>query len=85
MPMLNEVKSMRYIFVDPDEILKTADFEFVRTFLEDTGRTQIGWHYVVDLAWIYSQARNWPTGYRILDAGGGRGPTQFLLESLGLM
>jgi len=82
-PMLDEVKSMQYVFLDPDEILKTPDFEFVRTFLSDTGRTQIGWHYVIDLAWIYSQAKNWPTNYRILDAGGGHGPTQFLLAELG--
>lgn len=81
--MLNEVKSMRYIFLDPDKILKTPDFDFVATFLRDTGRTQVGWHYVIDLAWIYSQAKNWPTSYRILDTGGGRGPTQFLLAELG--
>lgn len=77
------MESMQYLFLDPDKILKTPDFDFVATFLKDTGRTQVGWHYVVDLAWIYAQARNWPTSYRILDAGGGRGPTQFLLAELG--
>ena len=74
---------MRYVFLDPDKISKTPDFEFVTTVLMDTGRTQIGWHYFVDLAWIYSRAKNWPTSYRILDAGGGRGPAQFLLAELG--
>ena len=74
---------MQYVFLDPVEVVNTPDFEFVRTFLEDTGRTQVGWHYVVDLAWIYSRVRNWPSSYRILDAGGGRGPTQFLLAELG--
>lgn len=83
MPLFNEVKSMRYIFLEPDNILKTPDFDFVATFLRDTGRTRIGWHYVIDLAWIYSQTKNWPTSYRILDAGGGHGPTQFLLAELG--
>ncbi|MFC1797252.1 methyltransferase domain-containing protein [Pseudomonadota bacterium] len=74
---------MRYIFIDPDKILETPDFDFVATFLRDTGRTQVGWHYFIDLAWIYSQVRNWPSSYRILDAGGGHGPTQFLLAELG--
>ena len=81
--MFNDVNSMRYKFLNPNEILKTSDFEFVATFLKSTGRTQVGWHYVIDLAWIYSQAKNWPTSYRVLDAGGGRGPTQFLLAELG--
>lgn len=61
----------------------TPDFEFVTSFLKSTGRTQIGWHYFIDLAWIYSRAKDWPTSYHILDAGGGSGPTQFLLAELG--
>lgn len=75
---------MQYVFLDPDAVAGTPDFEFVATFLRDTGRTQIGWHYFIDLAWIYSRARHWPASYRVLDAGGGRGPTQFLLAELGL-
>jgi 2-polyprenyl-3-methyl-5-hydroxy-6-metoxy-1,4-benzoquinol methylase len=81
--LLNDVNAMRYKFLDPESLIGTSDFEFVATFLRDTGSTQIGWHYFVDLAWIYSQAKNWPTSFRILDAGGGRGPTQFLLAELG--
>lgn len=74
---------MQYKLLSPGEIISTADFEFVVRFLKDTGRTQVGWHYVIDLAWMYSQAKNWPANYRVLDAGGGRGPTQFLLAELG--
>jgi len=74
---------MRYRFLDPDEVINTSDFEFIASFLRATGRAQIGWHYFIDLAWIYSKAKDWPTTYRILDAGGGSGPTQFLLSELG--
>jgi ubiquinone/menaquinone biosynthesis C-methylase UbiE len=77
------VKLLRYQFLNPGEILESPDFELVRGFLTATGRTQIGWHYFIDLAWIYSQIKSWPKGYRILDAGGGRGPIQFLLAELG--
>jgi len=41
-------KLMRYVFLGPDEVANTPDFEFVETFLRDTGRTQIGWHYFID-------------------------------------
>ncbi|GBE07238.1 methyltransferase domain protein [bacterium BMS3Bbin11] len=74
---------MKYTFFEPEKVIKTPEFKYILTFLSATGRTQIGWHYAIDLAWIYSQIRNWPTGYKILDAGGGRGPTQFLLAELG--
>jgi len=74
---------MKYKYLDPELIISTPEFEFIETFLKTTGKAKIGWHYIMDLAWIYSQARNWPTNYRILDAGGGRGPTQFLLAELG--
>lgn len=74
---------MRYVFLDPHAIINTPQFEFITTFLKSTGLTQIGWHYCIDLAWIYSQTKNWPTNYRVLDAGGGSGPTQFLLAELG--
>lgn len=74
---------MKYVLLNPEEIIDTPQFEFIMTFLKSTGRTQIGWHYYIDLAWIYSQVKNWPTNYRILDAGGGYGPTQFLLTELG--
>jgi len=74
---------MRYLFLNPEEIIGTPQFEFIVDFLKSTNRTQIGWHYCIDLAWIYSQAKNWPTNFQILDAGGGKGPTQFLLAELG--
>lgn len=74
---------MQYKFLDPEEIVDTSDFKFIWSFLNETRRTQIGWHYIIDLTWIYSQVKNWPTTYQVLDAGGGGGATQFLLTELG--
>ncbi len=74
---------MKCQFLDPIGILDGDDFNFVTTFLKKTGREQVGWHYVVDLVWIYSKAKNWPRNFRVLDAGGGNGPTQFLLAEMG--
>lgn len=74
---------IKYVFPNPHEIIQTPEFKFIATFLKSTKRTQIGWHYFIDLAWIYSQVKNWPKNFRILDVGGGQGPTQFLLTELG--
>lgn len=74
----------KFLYLNPEEIMDSEDFKVIEQFLKDTRRSQIGWHYIVDLTWIYSQAKNWPTSYKVLDAGGGRGPTQFLLAEMGL-
>lgn len=74
---------LSYIYLDPEKILDSDDFKIVEYFLKHTNRMGIGWHYIIDLTWVYSLAKNWPTSYRILDAGGGRGPTQFLLAEMG--
>ena len=74
---------LTFEFIDPDEQIGSADFHFVERFLETTGRAEIGWHYITDLTWIYSRVKNWPRTHRILDAGGGSGPLQFLLAELG--
>lgn len=71
-------------YLDPELIINSPDFHIVESFLKITKRTQIGWHYIVDLTWIYSQAKHWPVGSRVLDAGGGSGPTQFLLAEMGM-
>jgi 2-polyprenyl-3-methyl-5-hydroxy-6-metoxy-1,4-benzoquinol methylase len=73
-----------YEFIDPSDQITSADFAEVESFLRDTGRTQIGWHYITDLTWLYRRARHWPNRLCILDAGGGgNGPLQFLLAELG--
>jgi 2-polyprenyl-3-methyl-5-hydroxy-6-metoxy-1,4-benzoquinol methylase len=72
-----------YEFIDPEEQIKSSDFSFVETFLRDTGRTQIGWHYITDITWMYSRIKHWPRETKILDAGGGIGPLQFLLAEMG--
>jgi 2-polyprenyl-3-methyl-5-hydroxy-6-metoxy-1,4-benzoquinol methylase len=73
----------RYRYLDPESIIGSDDFKVVESFIRGTGRTQIGWHYIVDLTWIYSKAKGWPIGASVLDAGGGRGPAQFMLAELG--
>lgn len=74
---------MRFEFIYPEQVLATDSFRFVERFLTKTRRWNIGWHYVTDLAWIVSKARSWPKNAKILDAGGGAGPTQFLLAEMG--
>lgn len=75
--------NLTYKYLDPEAIMETEDFRVVQAFLRETGRRNIGWHYIIDLTWIYSHARHWPGGMRVLDAGGGRGPAQFLLAEMG--
>ena len=57
-------------FLDPEEILDSEDFRFVENFLKASRRTQIGWHYPVDLTWIYTRFKDRLPGLRVLDAGG---------------
>ncbi|MBW4549822.1 MAG: class I SAM-dependent methyltransferase [Aphanocapsa sp. GSE-SYN-MK-11-07L] len=78
-----EIKMIGYEFIDPEEQLTSNDFCFVESFLKETGRTQLGWHYITDLTWIYSRVNNWSRNLKILDAGGGHGPVQFLLAEMG--
>ena len=75
--------NLTYSFLDPRIIMATEDFRMVENFLTTTRRRNIGWHYIVDLTYIFSRARHWPAGLKILDAGGGRGPAQFLLAEMG--
>jgi len=70
-------------FLDPEVIIDSSDFRIVESFLKSTKRADIGWHYIVDLTWIHSVVKDWPRTYRIIDAGGGGGPTQFMLAELG--
>ena len=83
--MINPVsiESSNYKYLDPDEIIDSSDFKIVESFLKTTKRADIGWHYIIDLTWIYSIAKDWPRSYKIIDAGGGGGPAQFMLAELG--
>ena len=74
---------LKFAYLDPLDFVGSDSLEFVRSFLSETRRTEIGWHYIIDLAWIYSQARHWKPASRVLDVGGGSGPTQFLLAEMG--
>jgi hypothetical protein len=73
---------LTYYLIDPDEQINSDDFKFIESFLKATGRTQLGWHYITDITWIYSQVKNLPRNFTILDAGGGAGPVQFLLAEM---
>ncbi|MEH1983304.1 MAG: methyltransferase domain-containing protein [Nostoc sp.] len=75
--------NLTYEFIDPELQIASNDFSFVESFLKETGRTQIGWHYITDITWIYSRVKNWSRDLKILDAGGGNGPLQFLLAEMG--
>ncbi len=74
---------LQYEFIDPDLQINSADFQFVESFLKMTDRTQLGWHYITDITWIYFQIKDWPRDYKVLDVGGGGGPVQFLMAELG--
>ena len=74
---------LSYEFIDPGEEIGTEDFRFVENFLKSTARTQIGWHYITDITWIYSRVKDWSRNLKIVDAGGARRPLQFLLAELG--
>jgi SAM-dependent methyltransferase len=74
---------LTYEFIDPNRQITSKDFEFVESFLNTTNRTQLGWHYITDITWIYSNIKEWPRNYKVLDAGGGFGPLQFLLAEIG--
>ena len=69
--------------IDPEEMIDSDDFAFIESFLKCSGQTQIGWHYIIDMVWLYSKVKKWPRTLKVLDAGGGRGPCQFLLAELG--
>jgi SAM-dependent methyltransferase len=74
---------LTYEFIDPEEAIASPDFAIVEAFLRQAQRKPIGWHYITDILWVYSIAKNWPRTFRILDAGGGSGPLQFLLAEMG--
>ena len=74
---------LKYEFIDPDLQISSSDFQFIESFLKATDRTQIGWHYITDITWIYSHVKDWPRDYKVLDVGGGGGPVQFLMAELG--
>jgi ubiquinone/menaquinone biosynthesis C-methylase UbiE len=74
---------LTYEFIDPEKQIASNEFKLVESFLNATGRTQIGWHYMTDITWILQIAGTWPAGISILDAGGGKGPLQYLLAEMG--
>jgi ubiquinone/menaquinone biosynthesis C-methylase UbiE len=74
---------LTYEFLDPEQQIASEDFQFIESFLKATRRTQLGWHYITDITWIYSKIKHWPRSWKILDAGGGSGPVQFLMAELG--
>lgn len=78
------ISNLRYQFLAPDSTIGGESFLACTRFLRAARKTAVGWHYVVDLTWIFDQAKTWRPGSRILDVGGGAGPTQFLLAEMGM-
>jgi SAM-dependent methyltransferase len=74
---------LAYEYLSPAEYLDKRRFEPTRAFLDLVHGWSIGWHYAVDLAFIFERSRSWPLGAHVLDAGGGRGPAQYLLLESG--
>jgi SAM-dependent methyltransferase len=56
--------------------------EFVERLKECLGK-EIGWHYLLDLAWIMREVRSLKQGSLVMDAGGGNGLTQLILSEMG--
>ena len=81
--MIDISTMLKYEFIDVDLQITSADFKVIESFLKITDRTQIGWHYITDITWIYSHIKDWPRDFKVLDAGGGGGPVQFLMAELG--
>ena len=60
-----------------------AEMDLVEQF-QSRFATALGWHYLLDLAWIIREIRtSLPPGSLLLDAGAGNGILQFLLAELG--
>jgi SAM-dependent methyltransferase len=72
-----------YELLEPERELAGPAFEVIQSYLDLVHGWNIGWHYAVDLAWIQRVTCEWPRGTRVLDAGGGCGPAQYLLLERG--
>ena len=83
--MDNNIKNNNRVFeyIDPEEALSSGSFHIVESFIKDVHQKPIGWHYIIDLIWLYSKIKEWPANSRIIDVGGGTGPLQFLLAEMG--
>ena len=53
--MINQIylQSSSYKLLNPDEIIDSADFKIVESFLRTTKRADICCHYIVDITLIY--------------------------------
>lgn len=70
--------------IDPREELAGPARKLIEEFLLSLRKTGIGWHYATDLMWLCRRVSEWPAApLRVLDAGGGGGPLQFLLAEMG--
>jgi len=47
-------------------------------------RFEVGWHYILDLAWLLRELREVPPRSLVLDAGAGMGLAQFIALDLGM-
>ena len=67
----------------PVELLNGENFRAIERFVSTPRHRHLGWHYIVDLVWIFNIVQGWPARARVLDVGGGSGPLQYLLAEMG--
>lgn len=75
----------RIELLSPNLMLNSNEYVILTDYWCKVLNMQIGWHYILDIAWILKNIDNLdlPKGATILDAGAGNGLIQFILSSQG--
>jgi len=75
----------RIELLSPDLMSNSNEYVVLTDYWCKVLDIQIGWHYILDIAWILKNIDdlNLPDGATILDAGAGNGVLQFILASQG--
>lgn len=62
---------------------KYPETNFLIDQIKNQRKMEIGWHYMLDLAWMIEQVKLLPYGSTLLDAGAGGGLLQYVLVDMG--
>lgn len=75
----------RIELLSPDSLSNSNEYVIFTDYWCKVLNMLIGWHYILDIAWILKKIDelNLPYGATILDAGAGKGVLQFILASQG--
>ncbi|OGQ51346.1 MAG: hypothetical protein A3J24_12755 [Deltaproteobacteria bacterium RIFCSPLOWO2_02_FULL_53_8] len=76
------MRTASYEFIDPEKQIGSEDVRYKERLLNITSPPKFGWHYIIDLAWIYGKAKLPPREFLVFDIGGGNGLVQCLLAGL---